>query len=425
MAARPPAVAAMTTPTTSPTVSWSTGAKLAATGAGAFALGALIGYNLLRRRMLARDSPPAPANPTAYFEKLLQEQDARRARRAAGGASAAASAGAGSALISASDLEFRVPVAADAHAITEQVTTAFDGFNASVGMSSEFGSFEFALSVLEGAIQNDQAIIAVRKSDGKVMGSVFNDENDIEDGAVGCGPWSARWGELNSGVGGELVRRIVAQSLRHGARSLRLIQIGANNTSFSLYSSLGFVVREPLMAWRGWLRPEFIESELARTRALGFTTRQMVLSDVAAANRLHEQCNGISRLRSLQNDVSGPYLPACVVAVFDERQRLVGYITGLGAMQHAVATSMDAMKALYAAAHAGLVEAVAEAVAAGKPNPALAGAYQHTSLRLYPELTQWMIAGGMRAYRQVNLMVLGEWQPIAHERFVYSPSISY
>jgi hypothetical protein len=179
------------------------------------------------------------------------------------------------------------------------------------------------------------------------------------------------------------------------------------------------------MAWKGMLRPDFIAAELALAREQGFLVRQLTLDDVAAANKLHEECNGISRLKSLHNDVQGAYMPSAVLVVVSSKApkgKLLGYSTGAGAIHHAVATSLPALKALYAAQHEQLHLAAAEARAAGKT---VQNAYQHTCIRLYPELTRWLISGGMRAYRQVNLMVLGEWQPIACDRFVYSPSIMY
>lgn len=47
----------------------------------------------------------------------------------------------------------------------------------------------------------------------------------------------------------------------------------------------------------------------------------------------------------------------------------------------------------------------------------------HTCLRLYPALTRWLLNGGMMVWRADNLMVLGEWQPIPHDKLVYLPSI--
>jgi len=399
---------------------------VACTAAAALAAGAAIAYGYLAKRSLRRDSPPAPENLRLHWQSILDAQEEKQRRKAAKAGAAAGAAVpvvSGSGEVDLADLEFRSPTAGDVDAVTAQTMESFNSFNASVGLAPEFHPESFARMVMEGCIAGDEGLIAVRRGDGACMGAVFNDEADIEEGAVGCGPWSARWGATQAGVGRALVTQIVSRSVRHGASSIRLIQIAANNTSMALYTSLGFDTREPLMAWKGALRADFVAAELARGAAMGFSTRPIEPRDIAAIDAIHTECNGISRKRSLLAEASSERTRRdTFLVVLDGKKRIVGYTTGLSPINHSVAKSDAALYYVLAAAHA----AHAAALAADPSNPYLQRPpYQHTCVRLYPALTRWMLDGGMRCSRQVNLMVLGAWQPIQHDRFIYCPSINY
>jgi hypothetical protein len=444
---------------------------LACTAAGALLVGAGLAASYFRPKLLQKDAPPAPANIESYWRERVESHTRKMQRRAAAPPSAASASAVQPSTASAAApllsphagkgesvdldaLDIRPPTLADVDAVAVQMCDAFDGFNHSVGLSNEFTSLAFGVWVVKMCTQYEQGLIAVRKSDGAIMGSVFVDETDVIGGAVGCGPWSAKWGALGSGVGRELVTRIVSQSLRHGAKSMRLIQIAANNASFSLYSSLGFDVREPVMAWKGLLRPDFIEQEIAKGAALGFSVRPMRFQDVQACDVLCKDCNGISRAGEMSGSFHNEHnqgkpgameeasatklvlttrvkSPLSAVGLCDSRgqERIVGYCTGLGAIDHAVTYTQEGMQFLIASAHRAHALKGDEEAKKHWPEidlPALPRVpYQHTCIRLYPALTRWLSDGGMRAYREVNLMVMGEWQPIKREAYVYSPSISF
>ena len=421
-------------------------AALLCTAAGALAAGAMVAYTYARKRALVRDSPKAPAGDlAAYWESLLAQHEAKVQRKriaaassssasssaaapsssssASSSSSSAASACAGS--IDVSSLIYRRPVLSDLEGVVDAMVESFDRFNASAGLPSEFGEGPdgraHALEVLATCIAHEEGIVVLEPAcaadgsgkEGRVLGSAFNDEADIARGAVGCGPWTTRWGVQLAGIGRAMLVRLVSRSIRHGAKSLRLIQISANNTSMALYTSLGFMVREPLMAWKGLLRPPFIERALQVGAEAGFVSRRITAADVPTCDAMHVDCNGVSRAASLTSAlVNAP--EESMLLVTNSKGNICAYIAGLTSMSYSIATSDDALFFLLASAHA------AHAAAGHTASP-----YHHTSLRLYPQLTRWLLEGGMRAVRQTNLMVLGEWQPIQHDKYVYCPNIMY
>ena len=409
--------------------------SVAAVGALALGAGFLVAFNLARRKALAKDSPPgiSSSDLPSVWEAILKEHEARaNAKKAATAAPAAAASMATAAAASSSastahsssvdlsSLVFRDPTLADLDACTSQTIESFDRFNASVGLGPEFPPGDLAKDIIRDCITYESGWIAVDPKSGAVMGAVWNDETDLAEGAVGCGPWSSRWGALQAGIGKALIVGVCSRSIRHGARSLRLIQVSANNTSLALYSSLGFESREPLLAWKGLLARSFCEAAVARGEEGGFSLRAMTPADVDRCDAMHLECNGISRAVSLRKQVTspgwggGPCGQGMFVVV--RRGRIEGFLSGTMAPHFALAKSMEALQFLYAAVHL----AAHEAGAASSPPP-----YFHTCLRLYPDLTRWLLKGGVKIFRQVNLMVLGEWQPIQQDRYVYCPSIMY
>jgi predicted N-acetyltransferase YhbS len=286
--------------------------------AGGFALA----WALLRERLLRRDAPRGEegGNLSEVF-RALREAHARRKKRreAAKNASNAASSSSASAAtaLSDDDVIIRAPTPADIDAITLQTHDAFNEWNASVGLPKEWPSMDFCKWVMSSCITEPTSfgLAAFHARTNECLGSVFNEECDIVDGAVGCGPWSAKWGALQQGVGRRLVEEIVAQSIRHGAKSIRLNQIAANLTSYSLYSSLGFVTREVYTVWCGAISTEASSEAIRAGEALGYTVRPMTESDVPACDALHQAALGISRKALLTKGVTAGdgFMPLTVV----------------------------------------------------------------------------------------------------------------
>ena len=130
------------------------------------------------------------------------------------------------------------------------------------------------------------------------------------------------WDVISSGVGRELLIRLVSDSLGRGARSLRLLQGTGNLGALALYSKLGFEPRETLAFFAGSPATAIVEAVLARATREGRTAHQWGLSngsggngadaqqqqevqeqeeqDIAQCDRLWHECTGFSRPGALR-----------------------------------------------------------------------------------------------------------------------------
>jgi hypothetical protein len=119
-----------------------------------------------------------------------------------------------------------------------------------------------------------------------------------------------------------------------GAAGIRLLQAGYHMRSMSLYASLGFEVREPIVVMSG--RPK-------SAPVPGVVARRMVASDVAACDALCRRVHGISRANEIADAVR-LFAPV----VIERGRRITGYLTNpaLWLMNHGVAESEDDMTAL-------------------------------------------------------------------------------
>jgi len=112
------------------------------------------------------------------------------------------------------------------------------------------------------------------------------------------------------------------------------VQTAYHNRSFSLYASLGFQVREPLVCLHG----------KTRTRSIpGCTVRPAQAGDAAACNRLALRLHGFDRGRDLSQAIQqGSAL------VVERGGALTGYTTELGYVGHAIAETNTDLQALIA-----------------------------------------------------------------------------
>ena len=379
--------------------------------------GAVAAYTLLRPWSRRRDAPKGVngAKLEKHFRDM-REAHIKKARSKSKSKKAAAAAPADASKSSDDDTIIRAPTAADVEAISQQTHTSFNSFNESVGLPLEFPTIELTRWVMQDCFEHDVGLVAVTK-DGEILGSVFNQECDINGGAVGCGPWSAKWALTQQGIGRRLVQEIVATSIRHGAKSIRLMQISANLTSYSLYTSLGFVSREMVSVWEFFLSDDAITEAIKEGVKEGYTTRRMVEADLITCDALHKDALGITRVVTLTNSVRDQSPTAEVhLVVLNQYGKIIGYNTGMSVVSHSMVACPIATRFL-----------LATALVAWKPQHVSDGEipFVHSFSRLYPELERWMLNSGARLHRVNNHMCLGEWQPIQAEKYTYCSSITY
>ena len=194
-------------------------------------------------------------------------------------------------------------------------------------------SAEMATGFLSSLLARPDVYSVVAEMEGKVVGSNFLWEGDS---IAGVGPITIDPSTQNGGVGRGLMERVLARAAERKYAGVRLVQAAFHNRSLSLYTKLGFEVREPLANIQGMpLRKSFA----------GFPVRPATEIDVEACSQLCQKVHGHDR----KNELLGATQQK--IATLVERDgRITGYATGIGFFSHAVAESNDDLKALIAAA---------------------------------------------------------------------------
>lgn len=250
----------------------------------------------------------------------------------------------------------------------------------------DFPNPEVALMVLDSLLAMRWGVAA--EIDGRVVGSCFAQE---QDGIVGVGPISVDPGQQKAGVG----RRLMQATLEHGkdADGIRLVQDSFNATSLSLYASLGFEVKEPLVVLAG----------APRSRApKGVEVRPLRPEDVDSCNELSRSVHGIARPADLQLALErlGPL-------VVEREDRVTGYATTLDhwAAGHGVAETEIDLAALVCGA----------SQRTGRPVSFLLPVRQ-------AGLFRWCLKEGLRIQKPMTLMAMGRYQA---PRGCFFPSVTY
>lgn len=198
------------------------------------------------------------------------------------------------------------------------------------GYASLFPSVEQATGFMSGLLSTPSFYAVVAEVDGRVVGSGFLSEwNTVVAGVViiSIDPTAQA-----HGVGGRLMRALTERAAEAGFAAVRLVQETYNRQSFSLYSKLGFEVREMLVRLDG--QPE-------RSAISGYGVRPATLADALECDALCARVHGHDRAGELRH-----WINEGTARVVEHDGRITGYMTGLGAGWHAVGESNEDMKAL-------------------------------------------------------------------------------
>ena len=118
---------------------------------------------------------------------------------------------------------------------------AFDAIAAAHSFPPDIPNREFGVAVVSGMLARDGIYGVVAEQDGRIVGSNFLDERNP---VAGIGPITVDPAAQNRGAGALLMRAVMERSA--GFAGVRLVQAGYHTRSLSLYSKLGFDVREHL-----------------------------------------------------------------------------------------------------------------------------------------------------------------------------------
>ena len=250
-------------------------------------------------------------------------------------------------------------------------------FNAFVAISNQHHfppdvpSVESSVDFLALLLSRPDVYSIVAEANGKVVGSNFLWEGDT---IAGIGPITIDPTSQNGGIGRALMENVLARAAQKKFAGVRLVQAAFHSRSLSLYTKLGFEIREPLACIQG--------TPLKKSIA-GFPIRPATEADVAACNHLCRKVHGHDR----NNELLGA-IQQKTASVVERNGGITGYTTAIGYFSHTVAESNDDLKALIAAAP--------EIVGPGFLLPSRNG-----------EIFRWCLNNGLRVTQPMTLMSLG------------------
>ncbi len=288
------------------------------------------------------------------------------------------------------NVTFRPTAMADRDACARIILEAFNGIADQHNFPHDFPSLEVVTGFTQFLLGNPAIYGVAAISGGKVVGSNFLDERDA---IRGVGPITIDPGFQGKGVGRKLMQAVIDRG--RGAAGIRLVQDAFNTVSMSLYASLGFEVKEPLLLMRG--KPKGEASGRSRARAL-------TMGDVEACAELCERVHGFGRSHELRDAVgSGMCRPMGLFR--DDRLAAYGSAPTIWPLNHGVAESERDMMDLWLA----MGKAESEPLMFLLPNRQ-AG------------LLRWCLGAGMRVVKPMTLMAMGQY----HEpRSAFYPSVAY
>jgi predicted N-acetyltransferase YhbS len=263
---------------------------------------------------------------------------------------------------------------------------AFTAIAEQHGFPPDFPSAEVAIGLFSSLLARPDVYSVVAEMDGRVVGSNFLWENAT---IAGIGPITVDPQVQNGQVGKQLMNDVLERTRAQGFAGVRLVQAAYHNRSLSLYSKLGFVVREPLAQLQG---------QALGLEIKGFSVRQAEERDVEACNRLCRAVHGHERNHELLDAIKQK-----TASVVDHDGRISGYATSIGFFGHAVGETNEDLKALIGAA-------------TSIAGPGLLMPSRNAGL------FQWCLNRGLRIVQPMTLMSLGVYNEPAG---AFLPSIIY
>lgn len=244
---------------------------------------------------------------------------------------------------------------------------AFSAINA----AHDFPNPEYADRLIHGMFNAPGFYCVVAEQDGQILGSNCLDERAI---IHGVDPITVDPNAQNRGVGHLLMQAVMDRSREHNAAGIRLVQAAFNSRSLSLYASLGFDIREPLVVMQGRTRERSIP---------GCTVRPATTTDLQACNTLSHRIHGFDRGTDLASATQQG-----TALVVERAGRITGYTSGLAFFGHTTAESNQDIQALLSAVDS-------------YGGPGFIVPTRNT------ELFRWCLSNGLRVVEPLTLMSKG------------------
>lgn len=263
---------------------------------------------------------------------------------------------------------------------------AFKAINERHGFLPDFPSVEVATAAISGIISRPEIYGIAAEAEGRLIGSNFLYEGSP---IAGIGPITVDPDYQDQSVGRQLMEAMLQRTREGKLPGVRLVQAAFHNRSLSLYTKLGFQVREPLACIRG--TP--IGAEMK-----GYRVRPLTADDLPACDRLCSAVHGHDRSGELRYA-----LDRGTAHLVERDGRITGYSSILGYVGHAVGAANDDLKALISAAKEF-------------HGPGLLVPARNT------EVFSWCLSIGLRVTQPMTLMTMGLYN---EPQGAYLPSILY
>jgi len=284
------------------------------------------------------------------------------------------------------NISLRPGNAADANACGEICYKAFKDIAGQHNFPPDFPNPESAIGLMNYIFSDAGAWSVVAESEGQIVGSNFLWEDVF---IAGVGPITVDPNIQNISVGRKLMERVLQRVQEQKFAGVRLVQAAYHNRSLSLYSKLGFDVREPLSQMQG--------------ASLGmnfpaYNVRPAKEVDLDSCNQLCFRIHGHTREQELRGAIK-----AGTASVVENEGKITGYSTQVGFFGHAVAESNDGLKAIIGAS-------------ANFSGPGFLLPSRNA------EMLRWCLANGLRIVQPMTLMSKGFYNEPAG---AFLPSVLY
>jgi predicted N-acetyltransferase YhbS len=255
-------------------------------------------------------------------------------------------------------------------------------------LPSEHPSAQFSVGMIGAKVKDRNAAGFVAERDGRILGSIFL--NTFPPAPVAAiGPMTVAPRAEGDRVGQTLMQAALDEAASRNLEQVRLVQSPSHLRSLTLYTKVGFDVREPLLMMQGNLPAGSSDDHIVRPAGP---------ADVAAGEQLCTAIHGFTRSAELRGAIDQH-----VASVVMHRDRIVGYSTGLGFRGHSVAETTEALKSLIAGA-------------SQLPGPGFFVPVRNG------ELLRWLFMQGLRALWPATLMTRGPYQ---EPKGAFLPSIAF
>jgi len=274
----------------------------------------------------------------------------------------------------------------DAPACGQICYEAFHKISTDHNFPPDVAAPEMGVGLMTAMFSHSGVYCVVAEADGRIVGSNCLDERDA---IAGLGPITIDPKTQNRGVGRKLMDAVLDRARERNFAGVRLVQAAFHNRSLSLYTTLGFDVREPLAVMQG----PAIKKSYA-----GYTVRPTQASDLEACNQVALRVHGHHRGGELAEAIRQG-----TASVVERHGRITGYASSLAFYGHAVAETNADLQAIIAAADSFA-------------GPGILVPSRNS------ELFRWCLAKGLRVVQPMTLMSLGLYN---EPKGAFLPSILY